>query len=329
MEMQSTKRENVWIDLMKMMCALIVLAGHSYLTDVTHMQWFLELTYMAVMLFFAFSGYYMAKNKTLADGEHMKKFTSHMIDMILFWGLVYGVWDALFVDKTDPEWLILYAKDCMKDIANLGSGHLWYIQNLLFVAMLLYCLKKEQVAFREIIVVWLVGSVLECHLAKALLGVWLGMYMAQPHEKLAIWKKWLIFIVGCVGCGFVYVTFLAMHGFPNENAEMFINFMQGIGFIAFTYLILDADIRFDAKYEKIAKYMRKMSTCIYLVHMACIKVSMALVKHLFPELVALGEDNIAWCGAIIGFTLLLSLAASAIIIALSEKKTFRWLKHIY
>lgn len=66
------KKEDNWVNLIKLLCIFIVVLGHYNYTYWNGTVWLLYIVKSAVSVMFIYSGYYLCKNKVLDDYDKTK-----------------------------------------------------------------------------------------------------------------------------------------------------------------------------------------------------------------------------------------------------------------
>lgn len=342
------KREYSAVDVTKFICAVIVAAGHCYLADAQGFAWFTRLVEIAVQIFFIFSGYFLVKAGTLVKETKAKAYVKHLLGMTVIWMIPYFVLNLLITDKSSGVWVYDFVKLWTEFFSSFNSGHLWYLQNLLLVVVLLLGLKKVSFSEKEALSALILTSVFYGRFTRAVLGIVMGIYLASAEQADggAGERKSHGRFLAAAGIVAVAGGILWMTVDNGAAAEIMTNYIGNIIGILLAYAALCAG---KAAGERTKKshgaagvpsggqaerkgagflYLRKQSTLVYLVHLLFVPLVVRVVNRVLPQEVVSGNRLL--------FSLLLTLLVlacsvifGAVVIRLSKSKRFSWLNYLY
>lgn len=341
------KREYGPVDVVKFICAVIVVAGHCYLADVEGFFWYTRLVVLAVQIFFIFSGYFLVAAGTLHREAKSVSYVKHLLGMTVIWLVPYFILNLLITDRTSAVWVYDFTALWTEFFSSFNSGHLWYLQNLLVVVVLLLAVKKTDFSEKELFILLIAASVFYGRFTRALLGVAAGMFLAHTGRPDAGSPRRNACGKLLMGSGIIMAAGSALWIFTGNSAaaEIMANYIGNVCSILLAYAALRAggnvrntktQPKSGAKSSSEPKcagginfvYLRKQSTLIYLVHLLFVPIVVRLMGIFLPQSLR-GEQGLAWCLVLTGLVLLCSVAFGAIVIRLSKTSKFAWLKHLY
>ena len=94
------KKEDNWVNLIKLLCIFIVVLGHYNYTDWNGTVWLLYIVKSAVSVMFIYSGYYLCKNKVLDDYDKTKKYLERLAVITVVWVFLYFIRDVMQGEHT-------------------------------------------------------------------------------------------------------------------------------------------------------------------------------------------------------------------------------------
>ena len=319
------KRENGLVDIVKFICAIIVVAGHCYLADVEGYAWFTNLVTLAVQVFFIFTGYYLVVAGTLSQESKAVSYVRHLFTMTMIWAVLYFVLNLLLTDKSSQVWGYDFINLWTEFLSSFNSGHLWYLQNMLIVVVLLLGLKKVSFSWKEVLAILLISTVFYGRITKAVLGIAVGMYLAGTDAKEDGKKSSGMLLIG-VGTAAVAGGILWLAGDNAAVAGIMTNYLINIISILIAYAALHIKMA-TGKVNFV--YLRKQSTIVYLVHLLLVPIVAKVMGKVFAGVAGLEEKGLAWCLILTVVVTVGSVIAGSILMALSKKEKLSWLKKLY
>ena len=332
------KRVYVVVDYAKMLAAGIVVFGHCYLADVAGMAWFAGLVKAAVQMFFVFNGYFLYKNKTLLQEDKMKRYCRHFLVLLCCWILIYYLWNMLFTEHQDG-WFFTYSVQSAQFICGLNDGHLWYVQNLLAVAVMLYFLGKTHFCLAEALAATLLAGMTGGLLFRALAGVGFGLWLAETEEAAADKRergvrlnKIVCAVLGVVGAVLMMIAYQRPEMLP---AGVWLEGIAGtaslLAGMALALGAIEADVHLLQKGLCLPDSggIRRNSSLVYFIHLMIVPLSTAAVKFLLINRGLIRQGGLLWSLSVGSLTFAAGIAAGAVIPVLARKKCFTWLKNLY
>lgn len=315
------KREDNWVNVVKLLCVLVVVLGHYNYTDWVGTKWLLYIVKSAVSVMFIYSGYYLCKNKTLDDHGKVKSYLEHLVIITIVWVFIYFVRDIYYsgFDAVKETFEIT-----MRDVANFNSGHFWYVQNLFLAVAIMFCIQKKHFKIWEVIVLIILQKCYYWLLICSLASIGIGYILAE--SKKAFDKKKLL---GCLCTGIMAVAVLCGISYecinvPNALSDVIIEMMRYVLSVSVAVIGLCMDELVPLKLGIVGRYIRKLGTVIYLSHNFFVEFTFKIASHYG----AVWGDKWYFIYSA-GAAVFLSFATGIALIALSELKPFRILKKIY
>ena len=319
------RKENGLVDITKVICALIVVAGHCYLADVPGFAWYTNLVTLAVQIFFIFSGYFLVAAHTLEQEQKATNYVRHLFGMTMVWAVLYFVLNLLITDKSSTVWVYDFINLWTEFFSCFNSGHLWYLQNMLIVVVLLLGMKKTSFSWKETLVLFVIATLFYGRITRAVLGIAVGICLAGMDRKMQERKVNGMFLIG-VGTVAVAGGILWLGSNNAAVAGIMTNYIINMASILLAYVALHIPMP-SGKVNYV--YIRKQSTLIYLVHLLLVPF-VAKVMAKLPLSGIWGEEKgLLWCLCLIAIVTVGSVIFGAIVIALAKREKFAWLKKLY
>lgn len=317
------KKEDNWVNLTKLLCVLIVLLGHYNFTDWAGTNWLLYTVKSAVSVMFIYSGYYLCRNKILDEHEKTKEYLGHLGLMVIVWALLDFFNDVGNSGRTLDAVSEIFQDD-MFNFVRLDYGHLWYIQNLFLAVAIMFIFKKKHFRVWEIILLIVLQKCYYWLLICSLASIGIGFILAESEK--AFGKKRLITCL-CTGvisavilCGFSYEWF-SIGGVCQEIIIETMRYVLAVS-VAVVSLCMDSLVPFNLGMA--GRYIRKLSTVIYLSHMMFVDFSFKVAAH---NGALWAEKNFFIYSA--GTAVIMSFTTGIVLVAVSGLKKFRWLRKIF
>lgn len=333
------KKIYVTADYAKLCAAAIVVFGHCYLADAAGMAWFAGLVKAAVQMFFVFNGYFLYKNGTLHSQEKMKRYCRRFLFLLCGWILIYYLWNMLFTGH-QQGWFYTYTIQTVQWVCGLNDGHLWYVQNLLAIAVLLYLLDKSSASVWEVVAAALLAGITGGLLFRALAGVLFGLRLAdmeagrgkEKDGNLTNVEQIAYTVLGTAG----FAVMVIIYQCPNVMAESaWRDGAAGIGSIfagmMFALAAIEADLLLQRHGVRLpdSGCVRKMSAIIYFIHLMIVPLSAAAVKYLLVNRGVVGREGMMWSLSVGLLTFAVSALAAIVMPALARFRWFAWLGKLY
>lgn len=319
------KRENGLVDIVKFICAIIVVAGHCYLADVAGFAWFTDLVTLAVQVFFVFTGYYLVVAGTLTQESKTTSYVRHLFTLTMVWAVIYFVLNLLLTDRSADVWVYDFINLWTEFLSSCNSGHLWYLQNMLIVVVILLGLKKVSFSWKEVLAILLIATIFYGRITKAVLGIAVGIYLAGADAKEDEKRSSGMLLIG-LGTSAVAGGILWLAGDNAAVAGIMTNYLINIISILIAYVALHIKTSVG-KVNYV--YLRKQSTIVYLVHLLLVPVVVKVMGKVFAGMPALEEKGLAWCVILTAIVTVGSVLCGSILMALSKQEKLSWLKKIY
>lgn len=318
------KKEDNWVNLIKLFCVFIVVFGHYNYTDWAGTKWLLYIVKSAVSVMFIYSGYYLSKNKVLDDFDKTQKYLKHLVIMTVVWLLIYFVRDVIQGEHT-LESVEQIFQDTMFNFVQFNSGHIWYIQNLFLAVALMFVFRKKHFGIGEIILLIAAQKCYYWLLICALASIGIGCLLAEIEHKF---DRTCCF--ACLGTGIAAIA--VMCGFSYGwigtryvlGGDIMIEIMRYAASVSVAVVGLCLDTMIPLNMSVIGHYIRKLSTVVYLCHTLFIQYTFQVASS---HGALWGEKKFFIYSA--GTGMLLSIITGIVLIIVSEIKPFRWLKKIY
>lgn len=253
----------------------------------------------------------------------MEIYLEHLGKIVIVWAFLGFLYDVFYSDKT-IEAIRKIFQDDMFEFVRFDYGHLWYIQNLFLAVAIMFIFKKKHFEVWEVILLIVLQKCYYWLLICALASIGIG-YILADTEKVFDKKKMITCL--CTGviavvilCGFSY-GWLSMGEWGKEIVIETMRYVLAVSVAVFG-LSLDSLVPLD--FGVTGRYIRKLSTVIYLSHMMFIEPSFQVAAH---NGALWGEKDYFIYSA--GTAVILSIVTGIVLIIASERKLFRWLKEIF
>lgn len=354
---QETKNFNSF-DIAKFVCSILVVIIHTApfgeheTTNVfSYVGFFVQqgLCRLAVPLFFIFSGFFLYRKTPLNkfSYEPTKKYIIHILKLYLLWSLIYLPLQLLDILHNTKG--ILYGiGSYIKKFIFVGSySHLWYLNALLCSVSIVSFLLHKKFSPKKILCISLIlyvlglfgdtyyglitslfdvpfiGNLLSLYfqifdttrngLFFAFFFLSLGMFLSE-NKLLLNKRKSLLFGMGSVFMLLIETFILNKFNLPKDyNIYLF-----AIPVCLFCFLYFKT---IKLKDNNIYIYMRKISSLIFYGHMWIFQLVIIISNFLVINI----SNTPLLFFIVLGITIFIAI----IIIKLSEKRCFRWLKHFY
>lgn len=317
------KKEDNWVNLIKLFCVLIVVLGHYDYTDWAGTDWLPHIVKSAVSVMFIYSGYYLSKNKMLEDQDKVKNYLGHLAIMTIVWVFIYFLRDVYYSEKT-LEAVNEIFQNTMFDFVRFDSGHFWYIQNLFLAVAIMFVFQKKHFKVWEVILLIALQKCYYWLLICSLASIGIGFILAEAEKAFDKKEAFACLCTGVIAaailCGFSYGWFNVSY----ILSGILIEAMRYVLSTSVAVVGLCMDSLVPLKLGVAGRYIRKISTVIYLSHNWFVEYTFKVATYYGG---VWGEKRFFVYSA--GTALLLSFATGIVLIAVSEWKPFRILKKIY
>lgn len=343
-------------DMAKLICSILVVMIHiapfGQQTDtniLTYMNFGLRqcLCRIAVPLFFVFNGFFLYRKMPLENfsPKHSKKYLLHILKLYILWSLIYFPIKLVEILK-NPKGIICGFAGYFKNLICVGSyTHLWYLNALLFaVALISFLLYKKWTPKKILLTSSLfyiigllgdgyygiispllqfpfVGEIINIYfkifsttrngLFFAFFFVSLGMILSNK-EIIISRKKSLFLLIVSLFMLFIEVFILTYFGIAKDRNILLFTIPSAV----FCFLFLKTIHLKDSKID-----IRKISSLIFYSHLWVLKAVSECLKVL--------GMHIKNTPLLFITVLAVTVFASHVIIKISNKKYFRWLKTLY
>lgn len=137
------------IDILKAYCAFFVVCIHTIPANHTVGGYIVALCRCAVPIFFIISGYF--SSDYISDKKRLKNRIGKIFYLFLYSNILYFVWNLVSsMIKNLPIIYFFGENFTFKNIVNfvlfndnMFSGHLWYLEAILYVFLIVYFLKEK------------------------------------------------------------------------------------------------------------------------------------------------------------------------------------------
>lgn len=333
------KKDYVSIDVFKLFAAVLVIAIH---VKPFQNNFWLDagvgmLTRMAVPFFFCASAFVLFKSinaKPEAGNRRMRRYCIRLLKLYAIWYVIYALVQQREQFTNLSGWLYL-AKQFVFPTNGLV---LWFFPGLMIAALLVFYLKKvmkTEYVFGVSIIFLVIGYGFstvyegifsEVAVLKSLhdtvisfIGtqnglffgfayVALGALLAEDKLRCGRKKACVGWVLSYIGLGAEALVAVLVLGSSVNHIWLFA--------LPLTWCVMNVLLSIDMKENPMFKVMRKMSTLVYVLH--CF-VIMGLERLGVRELD--GQNLMLFV-----LTTVISLGISYLLVLLSEKRTFRFLK---
>lgn len=343
------------VDVMRMVFCISVIFLHraSTMNNEVVFNFFVDVfSNMAVPFFSCTSVFFLfTKLNSVNDiNEKNKTFWKYIKRMLL----LYAIWSAIYIVPTLYNGFIAaglsvsgVAVKYIKDLFIEGYSfiHLWYMQSLIIaVIVIYYMLKKIPLRAMQVITLftfavfvftrnytvfgegtflynvfnWINTSVPDSIFRTFTeIPVYISIGITLSSKAVLSYKNYLL--------PFIAVQIMIIAGAilkqSNEAWAVFIRFLYPV----YIWLIYQLCMGISLKPKPIYTYLRKMSALLYFVHWF---VPIAFLDGLFA-VTGLGYELAYNAGVRFGITIVYSVIFSVLVIKLSQKGKFKFLKYLY
>lgn len=347
------------IDLVKLICAILVVMIHIEPFG-THdsgsvfnlLNYGIQnyLARIAVPFFFVCSGFFLYKKTKLNefDFEPTKKYAIKLLKFYIIWTLVYfpiSFWGMLKNEKGFVYAFFSYIRDC---IFTGSYAQLWYLPATIFSVLLISFLLAKKVKPKTILI---------CAFVFYLIGLlaqsWFGLMLPLKEIAPTIWSMLLIVkkIISTTRdglfFGFIFVSIgmlFAFYDFKITKRKSLVLFIISMVLMFFEavfvkyydfsrgtdmYLFAVPSTIFLFMFVKelklpdngIYKVFRSLSTLVFFSHF--------WVNTVVSNALGIVSDSLNKTPLLFILTLSITIILSLLVIYLSDKKNFKWLKVFY
>jgi serine/alanine racemase len=353
-ETECLKKQYDCVDLLKFLCAFLVVAKHvaplsSYSTLLNYglQNWFASI---AVPFYFIASGYFLFRKTTYDNFDETiaLAYAGRIFRLYIIWTVIYFPLTLKFTILDDEKGIVHGLMVWVRNCIFTGSyNHLWYLNATVVATLILtFCLHKK-IKIRTILCL----SALLYGIG--LLGQSYFVFLKPLRNFPTIWQflklvgKIIVttrnglfegfFFMG-IGMLFAYKPVVmklktAIIGFTGSMALFFTevlcvhSFKWGLKNTSALYFFFVPSVIFmfyiathiELNHKPIYKHLRKLGILIFYLH--------SFIKPFIEKgLRLLGTENslLQYCG-----TVLVTIVISECVLKLSSKPRFQWLKKIY
>lgn len=351
MENSLNKKQYPLIDLMKFVMAIVVISIHRSPFTGVH-NYIIEgmLGGMAVPFFFIVSSYLFFKKVKNNDNQSRSilfNYEKRLLKVYIIWFIIYsfGLWIKNYIGALNMLSLESFLENCVTSLKYFfidGSYiHLWYMSSLIISVPVVYLFSRHFGSIKTISI----GIIL----------FFLNFVLIQNSDSIKFFASVPEWIKNVAGTGFLCVaigeamTNQEYSRINNKKTAVFlalsIIFLSVVGFMTYTffpqytnlvdyvaglikffaaYLIMKLCLNTDMKSSKILVYMRNISILMYFSHKM-------LMKELYVILADFSGVSFFETSTVFQFfaDLLFAILFATIVLWLSNKKGFKWLKNLY
>ena len=300
---------------------------------------------IAVPFYFVASGFFLFKKMDLktCDWKIAKNYCFRLFKLYIIWTFIYSYFIINRINNMQISNKVLYF---FKVWLFSGFDHLWYINATIFAVAFVAFLLYKNVSIKRIVIIGIVlyfiglldqsyygllipldnnGNIIEilnCYndifittrngLFEGVLFIAMGAYFSNctiEKKKLHIWG-----IIGSISLLFLE-TFMVRVLNLKKDGDMYIFLIPAVYFI-FAFIV-SSDIKASINYV----FIRKISSIVYFSHLLIYQIVNFFICTYFSVL----KDT----ALVFLLTVVFCIGFSCLIIKLSEKKYFGWLKIIY
>lgn len=352
MTKQLSKNNHNAIDIAKFIAAFLVITIHcnplTSFNEIFNNYFVNTVSRIAVPFFFACSGFFFFKKLEFKNGkiinckENRKKLYKYVGRIFL----LYAIWSVIYLMWQIPEWhstgwlsVNAFIDYAISFILSGSYYHMWYILYLIFATVFGYFIlsffKKSVVIFMATIL-YILGMLsysyfwvnfLPCDvfiiISNNLGALWgaatrafpliiTGYYVGTAKHKPSAKLSLLLFSISFI---LLSAEYYALNTFTsNHEYFSYIIFTVPCQYFLFSFIL---SIKSGEASEKFI-YLRNSSTIIYCLHPMIINL-LKLIPDFYDSNSVLQYISVA----------IISLLLSLIIVKLSKKKVFRFLKYLY
>ena len=329
------------IDLFKFVLSLSVVAIHiSPFTSISTSLHF----FMLVPFYFICSGYFLFKKPT----PNTYKYVCRIFKLYVIWSIIYLPCVLHKVITNDSDIVISLIR-WVKNFIFVGSYlHLWYLlATVVAVLIIAFCLKMR-LSIKSILILacifYIIGLIPQTYsivldpireyekiffvlkyiqkiiittrngLFEGFLFISLGMLFAKKHFSIKTNHAWVLFLTSMffLGCELIVVCFAGWA----RAFDMFI-FLVPASFFLF-YIVKTKQLKNRSIYPQ----LRTLSSLIFFSHLLIDYILNIILTPIIP---------ILWSHSLFRYCLnvIVTFGFSLIIMTLSQKPYFKWIKNIY
>ncbi len=345
------KKQYYCVDLLKFLLAYLVVAIHieplASFGSLPNYALTHYLCRIAVPFYFMASGFFLygKMNENSFDGNGVKKYILKILKLYIIWTLIYFpivLNTRILPEENASKAFLLW----LKDVAFSGSyAQLWYLHATMVAAFVIAFFVKRKATLKRVIVfggvLYLIGLIPQTYsfvlnFIKPFGGLWsalkgvgflikttrnglfegvlfmsLGMLLAKNPAMLSSKKAAAGFGISLV-LMFLEAIFVKFAGWARET-DLYI-FLVPLSFCLFA-LAINTELRESRVY----KNLRTLGMLVFYLHM--------LIKPLaeyITKIIAVNHSVVKYL-----LVAVITTAVSLVIMLLSNKKGFKWLKKLY
>lgn len=345
------------IDLMKFVCAILVVAIHvppfEMFSPIYNIILVDYIARLAVPLYFVAGGYFLFRKTQPEDynGKFAQKYALRILKIYILWEAIYCfpiIYLTIIREQKDFLFGIL---ECIRDFLFVGYRQLWYLRATVVAVFILSFLLKSKVGVRTIL---LLGAVLygvgllgqtyfgAIRLLQDIPVIWNGLKLAGKIMKTT--RNGLFEGVLFMGMGIMFAyrpirmrfssaawgsvislllllaEVLAVEHFQLYREKDIYICLVPAAFFLF-YLITQAELKHRAIYGG----LRTIGMLLYLIHTWVEIVVRQLLNIVFGRLGWEGPGSLLCFGTILS----ISLVVAVFIHKLSQRRRWEWLTFLY
>lgn len=351
----SQKKQYAALDILKFFFCISVIFLHraSTMNNEAVFNFIVDVfSNMAVPFFSCASVFFLYKKLFLIKNEKEKdqvfwKYIKRMSLLYVIWSVIYIV-PTLYNDIIGSALsfkgiIIKYIEDIF--VNGYTFIHLWYMQSLIIAVIIIYYLQKvlslktvsiiccltfiifvltkNYCVFNESAFFYKVFSAINEYAPDSVfrtfteIPVYIALGIITAKKPVITAPKGLIPF-------FIFQILIVIGAIMKQNSDIWSVFHRTL-YPVYLFLLFQICIDISLKPKKIYTYLRKMSALMYFVHWF---VPIILMDGVFAA-TGLGSELAYNAGVRFGITMIYSIAFSVIVIKLSEKEKFRFLKYLY
>lgn len=358
MENLNQKKVYWFVDVVKLVCAVLVICIHTNpLSSYSKALNFVLVNYfarIAVPFYFITSGYFLFRKTDLKNFKPQitLNWAKRIFSMYLFWTIIYFPLSVYSVFKKGENIISAMAEWLHSTIVTGSYTHLWYLNASVVSVLLLTFLLTKKISVKGIL---LITVILYC---MGLLGGQSYFWVIVPLNKIdLLWftLKWIQKIIITTRNGifeapiFMSIGMILAHKSIKINLrysvlgfvmsllfyaiEVFtiyhINRIEApsiyIGIVPASFFLFCLSTQIQIKYRKIFKLLRPMSILIYLSQYYSIWIAAVLGKKLNIYTNGFSTNSLGQFVLVVIIVIIISV----FIVLLSQVKPLRWLKKLY
>lgn len=276
----SIKRDCQFVDISKLICALLIVFTHTYCYDGGEVGFWIgdHLSTIGVPFFFIASGYFYANGlaRAVEKGTYFTQYLLRLVKMYVIWSIITlpVTWQNIYTAHPDwPMWLLVLSMP--RSFILVGScGVYWYVLALIYDSVILFLAdryRKEKIAYLIGIIGFIVGVLYQ---GGSLNGTVLHTII---HVLFGSERNFLNVGLFCMSIGYAMknVSFsgkwrwasvlmaVSIMGGTIMEKVIPLRFMHAITAVSLFVFSMSIPTSIDVS---ITRKLRKLSTVIYLVH---------------------------------------------------------------